>query len=208
MNAEIIIVGARGMGQELAGYLQSEGVRIKGFLDSGFTPETWQGPYPLLGSPETWMPSPEERFFVALGSAQWRRFYADLLRGRGARFGTFISRFAYIGVNVSIGEGSIIAPMAVLTANISVGTFCIVNACATISHDSIIRDFVTITSGVRIPGRCVLESDVFLGVNATLIPDIRLADGTIVGAGAVVTRSVFTAHETVAGVPARIMTKT
>ena len=78
----LIIVGARGMGRELAGYLMTEGYSVKGFLDGGFSETKWTYPIPILDSPENWMPSHDERFIVALGEAKWRQHYVKLLTER------------------------------------------------------------------------------------------------------------------------------
>ena len=202
---QLIIVGARGMGRELAGYLTAEGYSVKGFLDGGVSNAGWACQTPILGSPEDWTPSQNERFIVALGEAKWRRHYVKLLAERGAQFVSFISKHAFIGPRVTIGEGSIIAPTAVLTGDICVGCHCILNVHTSISHDCIVDDFVTFSPGSRIPGRCSLAEDVFLGVNASLIPDVALASGVIVGAGAVVTKSCDEPSLTLVGIPAKPM---
>lgn len=206
-HKEIIIVGARGMGRELLGYLQEEGYSIKGFLDGGINPTDWQLETPLLGAPETWIPSENERFLIALGDAQWRRHYVDLLAQKGAKFATFVSKCAYVGPRVTIGEGSILSPTAVITADAVVGKHCILNIHASISHDCKVGDYVTFSPGSRITGRCTLEDDVFLGVNAALIPDVSIAQGSIIGAGALVTKSIFEQGKTHIGIPAKVLEK-
>lgn len=202
---EIIIVGARGMGRELLGYCQDDGIPVKGFLDGGVSQEGWSHPVPILGNPEEWAPAENERFIVALGEAKWRKHYVDLLTSRGVKFATFISKKAYIGPNVTIGEGAIIAPTAVVTADVVLGKHAILNIHTSISHDCVVGDYVTLSPGSRIPGRCKLNDAVFLGVNASLLPDIHLADGTQVGAGAVVTKSIASEGKTLVGVPARVI---
>jgi acetyltransferase-like isoleucine patch superfamily enzyme len=50
--------------------------------------------------------------------------------------------------------------------------------------------------------RTVLGNDVWIGANAVVMPGVRIGDGAIVGAGAVVTKDV-PPYAVVAGVPAR-----
>lgn len=204
-NGEIIIVGARGMGRELAGYLHAEGYNVKGFLDDSVLQSERENRYPVLGSPDSWEPKDSECFIVALGDAKWRRHYVELLSSRNARFATFISNRAYVGQGVCVGEGSIVAPTAVITSDVVLGKHCILNVHTSISHDCTVGDFVTLSPGSRIPGRCVLGDDVFLGVNAALVPDVKIAADTIIGAGAVVTKSFMEPGKTLAGVPARVL---
>jgi maltose O-acetyltransferase len=52
----------------------------------------------------------------------------------------------------------------------------------------------------------VIEDDVWIGRNAVIMPGITLAKGTIVGAGAVVTKSTEP-YTIVGGVPARMIKK-
>jgi acetyltransferase-like isoleucine patch superfamily enzyme len=56
------------------------------------------------------------------------------------------------------------------------------------------------TGGIRI-GR-----DCWLGFGCVIMPGVTLGDRTIVGANAVVTRSFPEGHQTIAGVPARVIT--
>lgn len=51
-------------------------------------------------------------------------------------------------------------------------------------------------------GEIIIEDDVWIGSNAVITSNVTLAKGTVVGAGAVVTKST-TAYSIVAGVPAR-----
>jgi len=51
-------------------------------------------------------------------------------------------------------------------------------------------------------GEIIIEDDVWIGANAVITADVRLAKGTVVGAGAVVTRSTEV-YSIVGGVPAR-----
>lgn len=56
----------------------------------------------------------------------------------------------------------------------------------------------------HIPGPVVIGNDVWIGANATILPNVRIADGTVVAAGAVVTRDTEP-KSIVGGVPARKM---
>jgi galactoside O-acetyltransferase len=54
----------------------------------------------------------------------------------------------------------------------------------------------------HVRGEVIIEDDVWIGANAVITADVRLARGTIVAAGAVVTRSTEP-YSIVGGVPAK-----
>ena len=58
-----------------------------------------------------------------------------------------------------------------------------------IGHHSQIKDHVFFTSHVVLSGHCVVDPYCFLGVNATIRDQVHLAEGTLVGMSAVITKS-------------------
>jgi acetyltransferase-like isoleucine patch superfamily enzyme len=71
-----------------------------------------------------------------------------------------------------------------------------------VGHDAEIGARCEVSPGVVICGHAVLENDVRVGVNASILPFRRIGRGARIGAGAVVTHDV-PAGEVWAGVPAR-----
>ncbi|MFO1496448.1 MAG: acyltransferase [Lysobacterales bacterium] len=59
-------------------------------------------------------------------------------------------------------------------------------------------------TGAFVPTRTVVRRHASIGANATILPGVEIGEGAMVGAGAVVTRSV-PAHAVVVGNPARIV---
>jgi len=89
------------------------------------------------------------------------------------------------GGRLIIGSGVMIAPNVVIRA----------------ANHGIDRGS-PIKSQPSIGGEIVIEDDVWIGANAVITSNVRVAKGTVVGAGAVVTRSTEP-YSIVAGVPAR-----
>lgn len=52
-----------------------------------------------------------------------------------------------------------------------------------------------------------IGDDVWIGAKATILAGVHLANGTVVAAGAVVTKSISVENEVVGGVPARLIKK-
>ena len=123
---------------------------------------------------------------------------------RGARIGkncnicahTFIENDVVIGDNVTIKCG------VQLWDGLRVGDNVFIGPNTTFCNDkypkSGNREFDLL--------RTIIEDDVSIGANATILPGVRLGNGCIIGAGAVVTRNV-PPNVTVIGNPAKELSK-
>lgn len=89
--------------------------------------------------------------------------------------------------DTTIGEGTMIAPGSKIGHGVRIERLC---------H---LANNVTLAGWAHVGERC------FLGSASTVRPHAKLAAGTIVGSGAVVTRDITEPNTTVAGVPAKRM---
>ncbi len=109
---------------------------------------------------------------------------------------------------ISVGIDAYIGPNSVLfgAAGIEIGDAALISPGVVItSHQhSFRRTDVAIRKQPLQTGRVVIERDVWIGANATLLPGVRIGAGSIVGAGAVVTSDV-PPGVVVVGVPARVL---
>jgi acetyltransferase-like isoleucine patch superfamily enzyme len=110
---------------------------------------------------------------------------------------------AWLGEDVSIGEGSVVLAGARITTNVRIGDGCFVGHNVVISHDCRIGHRVRIDDGAMLNGNVVVHDDAHIGTGAILIPSIEIGEGAKVLAGAVVLVSVG-ASTTVSGNPARV----
>jgi acetyltransferase-like isoleucine patch superfamily enzyme len=112
--------------------------------------------------------------------------------GEGLRIGqgTAIGAFSWIGASgfVSIGRDVMFGPRVVLLPENHVFT----DPTATIKSQGVVREGLTI------------EDDCWLGANVTVLAGVRIGRGSVVAAGAVVTRDVAP-FSIVGGVPARLI---
>lgn len=99
------------------------------------------------------------------------------------------------GVHVSADGGSIS-----MGEHVAVGPYTVIRA-ANHRYD---RLDVPIMLQGHAAGTIVIEDDVWIAANCTITPNVRIGQGAIVGAGAVVTKDV-PAYSIVAGVPAALI---
>jgi acetyltransferase-like isoleucine patch superfamily enzyme/acyl carrier protein len=142
-----------------------------------------------------------------------RHLRSRLLRGAGCRIAhkcTFLGRVHFIGAspaNLEVGEGAIIGP------NITLG----VDGKITLGRNVSISPGVTIYTGThdvgpahrrmdpRVLAKAVaIEDGVWIGMNALILPGVRIGAGAIVSAGAVVSSDV-PSNTVVAGNPAVVV---
>ncbi len=116
------------------------------------------------------------------------------------------ARFMY-AENIKIGSNTNINRSCFLwaseNAKITLGNNCltgpgvtIITAKYDVKGKELIRSYPEFESDV------VIADDVWLGANCVILPGVKIGQGSIVGAGSVVTKSV-NPYEVVAGIPAR-----
>ena len=116
-----------------------------------------------------------------------------------------------VGDNVAVGEGSILQPFVMLTADIRIGRGFHANIYSYVAHDCVIGDFVTFAPGVKCNGNVHIGDRAYVGTGAILrqgTPDkpLLIGAGATIGMGAVVTKDVAPGA-TVVGNPARLLEK-
>ena len=132
---------------------------------------------------------PDDLCTIAIAEPAVRRKLAS----RCPAFLTLIAPMAVVYPEVRVGNGSIIADFASVTADEAthLGVHCLVNTHATIGHDCKVGDFVTIGPSASVNGNVVIEDDAFVGCGARIrngSPDrpLTIGQGAVIGMGAIV----------------------
>ena len=97
---------------------------------------------------------------------------------------------AIVAETAVIGVGTIICPNSLVSANAEIGDFVHINVASLVGHDAVVGDFCTISAQCDITGGAILAGKVFLGSGARILPGCSVAEGSRIGAGTVVSRSV------------------
>lgn len=103
---------------------------------------------------------------------------------------------------VYFGHGNVICAGNILTCNITVNNFVTINLGCTIGHDTAIEDYCSLMPNVNVSGDVILYEKAYIGTGATIINKVSVGRKTIVGAGAVVSRSLPD-DCTAVGIPAK-----
>ena len=136
----------------------------------------------------------------------WRTFFAKRI-------------IRYCGKNVNIEKKASFTPGLSIGDNSGVGIMCEVNGLVTIGKNVMMGPEVVIYSsshkydridipmceqGFDDPKEVVIEDDVWLGRRVIIMPGVHIGKGSIIGAGAVVTKDI-PEYSVAVGVPAKVV---
>ena len=201
-HKDLIVIGAGGHGRVVADIAARTGdYQAIAFLDDIEPPQTF--PYLYLGKCDT-----AEKYLdaydivVAIGNGEVRQKIMLSLAEHGAGFATIIAPDAIVAADVRIGVGSVVCPGAVVNTGTVIGQGVIINTASSVDHDCKIDDFCHVAVGARICGTVSVGERSWIGAGATVINNVTVCSGCMIGAGAVVVNDIET-DGTYFGVPAR-----
>ena len=209
MIKKIAIIGAGGFGREVKMLIDQINEKkneweLVGFFDDGIEKCQLVNEIQCLGVVESLNDITYPLFVVlAIGEPQTKKCVFEKITNKNISYATLIHPTAILGSDsVLIGEGTIITAGVIITVNISIGKHVILNLCSTVGHDTIIGDFSSFMPSVNISGEVVINAGVYIGTGAKIINQVEIGHNTIVGAGAVVSRSL-PPNCTAVGIPAK-----
>lgn len=208
----LLIYGSGGFAREVAWLAEEAGYEVVGFIDdqqekvglfvNGIRVHSFEEVKAFAG---------EVPLAIAVGSPQTREKLFLKAREAGFSFATLVHPRVERSRFVEIGEGTVITAGNILTVNIRLGLQVQINLDCTIGHDVVMEDFATLAPGVHVSGWVRIEKRAYVGTGAVIIngkedEPIVIGEDAVVGAGAVVTKSV-PPRTTVVGVPAKPLQK-
>ncbi|TQR61011.1 acetyltransferase [Campylobacter troglodytis] len=194
MDKKIYIYGASGQGLVCADIARAMGYKEVIFLDDDekkgqkFTPNL-----------------PKHDIFIAVGENSVRKKLTQKVQKAGFNCVSLIHPSAIISQSASVSiENVAIMPFVAINARAVIEAGVILNTACVIEHECVVGAFSHISVGAKLAGNVKIGKACFLGVNSCVLPNLSIADGVILGAGAVATKNI-TQRGVFVGVPAKIM---
>jgi sugar O-acyltransferase (sialic acid O-acetyltransferase NeuD family) len=212
------IIGCGGFGREvlpiveqnLASEISAGAASVTYVLEDHYPPVSRDG-RPVLRLSEFAKVPGEKYYCIAIADGRTRARIDALCKSLDLRPFDVRSPQSSVSASCSVGEGSIIAPFALISVNARIGRSLHLNYYACITHDCVVGDFVTFGPRAQCNGGVVIEDGVYIGAGA-LIKDaqpgapIVIGRNAVIGMGAVVLRSVEP-NTVVVGNPARLLSR-
>ena len=191
----LLIVGAGGLGREVANWAVDEIKKSSGWIITGFLDDNPNALYgkrtsiPLIGSVAGFVPNGGVYVVIAMGNPAVRRKLHEDLLVKGAQFANVIHPTAIVAEGVRLGVGVVAAPFSILSANSCIGDGVVVNYHAVIQHDAEVGSWSYISSHGNVGGGSFLGQEAVVGTHSVVPPCAHVPDRYIVSPG-----TVFASH--------------
>ena len=188
MFNRLVIIGAGGHGKVIVDMAIK-----KGYTDIVFVDDNVDGTcigYPIIAKSEKIEDFNDGKtdFAIAIGDNQVRKKIAEKYN---VKWVSLIHPSAQVGINVKIGEGTVIMAGAIVNSCTSIGKHCIINSCAVVEHDNVIEDYVHISPNVALGGMVRVGECTHIGIGASVKNNISICGNSIIGVGTTVVKNIL-----------------
>ena len=205
----LVIVGAGEFGRMADEYFATDSqYSVAGFaVEREYMKETEMNGLPIvpLESITDYFGIDNHDVFVAITYVNGNRVRERLMnccRELGYELVSFVSSKASVSPSVTIGSNVMIMENASLQFNVNIGDGAIVWNGVNISHGTKIGKCCWIAPAAAIAGLSQVDDRTFVGVNATVKDEIKIASDNLIGAGAVGIKDINDSFGTYVGCPA------
>ncbi|MNK00935.1 putative acetyltransferase EpsM [compost metagenome] len=190
MDNDIVIIGAGGVGREIASILKNDSrinFNLKGFIDDTIPTGTLINGKSVLGGIEWLKNNNKLAAVIAIGNPEVRKGIIEVLKSMDIFCPTIIHPNVSIHdmENVKIGQGCYIADGCIFTTNIVIEDYCFINTSCTLQHDTFIESNSVLMPGVRITGGAKIGSGTFV------FPNCVIATASVIEKNSIIRNSIL-----------------
>ncbi len=209
---DIVIVGAGGLGREVACLLRVINSKehqwnLVGFIDDGL-PAGSTNPYGRVLGGIDFLNSYSSPLSVviAIGNPRTVRLIFEKITSPFVDFPNLVSPDVVFldKASFKMGKGNILSLACTISCNVSLGDFNLLNSKINIGHDTVIGNYNALMPGVAISGEVSIGNGNFFGVASVVLQGLKIGENTTVGANSLIIRKTKDG-QTYIGSPASIM---
>lgn len=188
MFNRLIIIGAGGHGKVIADI-----ARKIGYINIAFADDNAVGSccdYPIICTSEEIEMHNDGKtdFVIAVGNNVIRK---NIAKQHDVNWVSLIHPSVQIGAGTEVGKGTVVMANAVINSCAKIGEHCIINTSAVVEHDNVIEDYVHLSPKVALGGTVRIGEGTHIGIGATVTNNIDICGDCVIGAGALVVRSIY-----------------
>lgn len=142
----------------------------------------------------------KHNFIISIGNNKIRKKIAA--EGGFTFAKPIIHASANVSKNASLGEGTVVMPLAGVNSAAKIGKHVIINTAAVVEHDCELGDFTHISPNASLAGGVRIGENTHVGTGAIVLPGLHIGANCTIGAGAVVTKNIPD-NCTAVGIPAK-----
>ena len=178
----VYLYGAGGHAKVILDILKSNDIAVSEIFDDNSNIETFMG----ISVSHAGIHSP---LIISIGNNHIRKVIAE--KFDNDVFSPFVcDKSAIISDYVSIEKGTVVMQGVIIQSSVKIGKHCIINTGVSIDHDCTIQDYVHIAPRSTLCGNVKIGEGSFIGAGSVVIPNIEIGKWVVIGAGSVVTHDI------------------
>lgn len=202
-NKKLVIIGAGSLGVMTLDAALNEGNYLLEnifFLDDGREVNEQIHNVPVIGGIEMiqQLSQAEYDFVIAIANNKTRKSIAE---ANDVLYVNIIHPAAVVSHFAKLGTGNIILPNVTIDPETIIENHVIINKNTSLGHNVTMKNYSQASPGCQLGG--VVGEGTFIGLGATILPNISVGSFVTIGAGAVVIKEIPD-YSTAIGVPAEI----
>lgn len=210
MSIPTYIVGTGGLGRGVAETVKVISERDRNWTLSGFIDDdpsangTYVNDMKVVGDTKFLLGlNKTANVVIAIANPEVKaKIYEKLSVNKNLLYPNVIHPSVHLNSSIRMGMGNIISDNVAFSANVCVGDFSLIHFNCTIGHDVQIEDYVTVYPGVNLSGYSRMKYKSQAGTNSSVLPQIIVGEGAVIGAGSMVNNNPIR-YTTVVGIPAK-----